>query len=135
MFTPVRVSSPLPIFTNPLVPLTAPESVRPLNTFSVDPDNSVALPLTKSPPELRLSPKVTEPESTIAFAIERLVAESLETRPPASNRVPVPSAMLFPICTAPSLSLNPPVKVLIPASVSTPDPPFTTAPDPLIRPE
>ena len=128
------MSSAPPVLSRPKVPLTTPESVSPLITFKSELAASVTLPPTVNAPVLMLSPKATVPERTIAFAIERIEVESLEMRPAVANKVPVPSAMLLPICNAPSPSLKPPVKELKPESVSAPDPAFTSALEPLITP-
>jgi hypothetical protein len=96
VFTPAKVNSAVPDFTNPPFPPNDPVNVAALASVIVLAPMSVPPPLKVRLPEFTASPRVKVPESNIAFESVRAAAESLESRPPPRFKVPLPSAALFP---------------------------------------
>ena len=96
VFTALNVSSPVPAFTRLNDPPIAPETVAALASVNVLLPTSVLLPVKLRLPELMASPRVSAPESSIAFATVRAAVESPERRPALIVNVPDPSAKLLP---------------------------------------
>ena len=135
VFTPDRVNSAVPPFTKLPVPLITPDKATALTAFTVELPASNPFPVNASAPAFAESPSVKVPSISSVFAICRAAAESLERRPPLSDKVPLPSARLFPIWIVPAASRTPPVKVFDPVSASADCPVFQRLPDvPLITP-
>jgi hypothetical protein len=88
---------------------------------------NVVAPLNIKSPVFAALPKVEVAPNERPPASVRAVPESLDTVPPFTVNTPLPSAPSLPINTLPALATTPPLNVLTPPNVKSPEPDFVSA--------
>jgi hypothetical protein len=131
-----RRSAPAPDFVRPKpVPSIRPPTVSVEEvTVTVGVTPSVTVPV---PRLSELEPRNVKPLFQVCGLLLAIVRAAVTSRAPpriVSRLVAPPRAALLSSESVPAESVRPPVKMLVPESVSRPAPPFTRPPMPLITP-
>ena len=129
LLLPLKTSVPCPALLSP-EPFKAPESVAVANGL-VTVTLRTATPKSTLPLNVMLfvargPPNETLPPTATGFASVIALPADINT-PPNIDSEPVPNAPLFPMSSAPELSVTPPLNELLPLTTTPPEP-LSTSP-------